>query len=201
MKRLLTVLAAALLMTTLIGCSSKQKTAVPTETQSLITEEPAAVGEFYPGEDQSDVTPAVFEAYPPFTEPGGAMLATSTPARIPGALEIPAPDPDFAIVHGILLSNVDNTPLHLMMVYAADKVPLEPGGGYVYSIQEKTSPHFETDAAGQFLLTKVPAGSYIMMMVTPFGSYGILNANNEEVHLDLKAGDLIDLGEVYVSWP
>ena len=201
MKRLLPVLAITILLMSLIGCSSNKKTAVPTETQAMTTQQPEAVGEHYPGEDDTDVTPAVSDAYPPYTEAGGAVLATSTPAPIPGALEIPEPDPEFAVVHGILLSNVDKTPLHLMMVYAADKVPLEPGGGFVYSNQEKNSPHFETDAAGQFLLTKVPAGSYIMMMVTPFGSYGLLDAKNEEIHLDLKAGDLIDLGEVYVSWP
>ena len=198
--KIITILACVLLVA---ACAQRPQSVTPTSMpeETATTEQQNA--DHYPVDDAQVTLPASTGTPYPGGFEEGMNSPQQTPTSLPPAeaLEIPAPEAETAIVHGVLVSAASKEPLQLVQIYAADKVPLEPNGGYVYSIQEKSSPHDETDAAGQFLLTGIKPGPFIMMMVTPFGNYGLLTDQNEEIHLDLKAGDVIDLGVVYVNWP
>ena len=88
-----------------------------------------------------------------------------------------------------------------MRIYAADVVLIEPSGGKVYTTQEKTSPQAATDMIGQFMITGIMPGTYYFMMVTPFGNYPLFDQANNNFELELKGGDVINFGDVYVNWP
>lgn len=111
-------------------------------------------------------------------------------------------NPDKAAVYGVLTSFTDKQPLQGVVIYAADIVIVETSGDKIYTTQEKSSPHDATDGIGQFTLTEIKPGNYLMMLVTPFGgSYPIFDKNYDQVELELKAGDVIFLDEVFVNWP
>lgn len=115
---------------------------------------------------------------------------------------VPEVNPDKAAVYGVLTSFTDKQPLQGVVIYAADIVIVETSGDKIYTTQEKSSPHDATDGIGQFTLTEIKPGNYLMMLVTPFGgSYPIFDKNYDQVELELKAGDVIFLDEVFVNWP
>lgn len=130
-----------------------------------------------------------------------------TPSPMPESTALPlvAPvvDAQTASVYGKVYS-LGNSDLVLsgVLLYVADMVPVEPQGGYIYSIQEKSSPHTETDSAGQFVFSGLQAKKYTLILKTPMGSFPLVDAEkHEQIMLDLKPGDVVNLGLVYVNWP
>lgn len=110
-------------------------------------------------------------------------------------------DPNTGIVQGLVSSYSTKEPLPEIKIYMANKVPLEPEPGYVISFQEKSSPQALTNPHGQFLIHNIPPGEYVILMVTPFGTFPLGNEETNQIELDMKAGDSIDIGAAYVNWP
>lgn len=131
----------------------------------------------------------------PTSIPTAQVIGTTEPNSIPDS------NPGIAAVYGVLKSYSDKQPLQGVMIYAADVVIVETSGDKIYTTQEKSSPHDATDNIGQFTITQIKPGNYLFMMVTPFGNYPIFDDKNLQVELELKAGDVIDFGEIYVNWP
>lgn len=154
------------------------------ETTYPIAENPETyIGTLYPlGQSPTDI-------------PATQVVGTIEPSIVPDY------DPGKASVYGVLLSYTDKQPLQGVMVYAADVVIVETSGDKIYTTQEKSSPHDASDNIGQFTITQIKPGSYLFMMVTPFGNYPVFDGQNFQLELELKAGDVIDFGEVYVNWP
>lgn len=124
-------------------------------------------------------------------QPGSTNVLDITPIR----------QSDFGVVLGNLLSLLDKKPLSGVKIYAAEKVPIRPGDGYVITLQEKSSPQAVTNVNGQFVIESIPPNEYVLMFITPFSNHTVLDASNEEIHLSILGGDLFDLGRVYVNWP
>lgn len=105
-------------------------------------------------------------------------------------------------VYGKLLSITDKTiSIDGVQIYIADIVPIEPNGGYVFTIQQNSSPQTVSNRDGRFSISGITPGEYALMLVTPIGQSTLLNENRELIKLNIKAGDVIDLGDVYANWP
>lgn len=180
----------------LSACDNKN---LPTaDSDGMVVEtSPSSVETAYP--ISREVGGYVGTSYPVGQEP-----TSDFPGQIVGTIEpniVPDSDPDFASMYGVLNSYTDKEPLQGVMVYAADVVIVEPSGDKIYTTQEKSSPHDATDDIGQFTLVDIKPGNYLLMMVTPFGNYPIFDENNIQIEIELKAGDVINLDEVFVNWP
>lgn len=163
---------------------------------------------------ETESNPSLAETAYPIPEDSEGYVGTSYPIgqeptlnplnHLMGTIEsnvVPDINPDKAAVYGVLNSYTDKQPLQGVVIYAADVVIVETSGDKIYTIQEKSSPHDATDDIGQFTISQIKPGNYLLMLVTPFGSYPIFDKNNIQVELDLKAGDVIYLDEVFVNWP
>lgn len=144
------------------------------------------------------------EGYIGTTYPMGQAPTVDPLTNLTGTIEpniVPEMNPDKAAVYGVLTSFTDKTPLQGVVIYAADVVIVETSGDKIYTTQEKSSPHDSTDDIGQFTITNIKPGNYLLMLVTPFGSYPIFDKNYDQLELELKPGEVIFLDEVFVNWP
>lgn len=106
------------------------------------------------------------------------------------------------IVYGTLVSLTDNSMISQVTLIAAEKVYLDNySEGYVISFREKTSPRGETNEVGQFVIDGISPGEYVLILVTPGGTYLVLDKDLEEMHLVIESNSVNDLGEVLINWP
>jgi len=164
---------------------------------------------------ETETNPSLAETTYPIPENIEGYTGTSYPVaqeppsdpinQIVGTIEpnvVPESDPNNASVYGFLTSFTDKQPLQGVVIYAADVVIVETSGDKIYTTQEKSSPHDATDNIGQFTITEIKPGNYLLMLVTPFGgSYPIFDKDYIQMEIELKAGDVIYLDEVFVNWP
>lgn len=109
---------------------------------------------------------------------------------------------DTGAVFGILKSNTDaSILLSGIQVYIANMTLVEPDGGYVYTIQQKTSPQTTTHNEGEFAISGINPGEYVLLLVTPIGTALVEDGHGDPIILNVNAGDVIELGEVFVDWP
>lgn len=199
MKKILHLLALALfLLLSISACSSSNETL----TQSPPSEE---ITQIIPGDSESypvstEVLDTQSTSYPvtgdnTTDDNGESTQATSEPLVIPDA------NPNFGVVHGQIYSYTTNEVLPNVMVYLAEKVPLEPGPNYTISFQEKSSPHAQTNERGEFLIVDVAPDEYIPIMVTPFGIFPLANDKTDEIELVVESNKTYDLDATYVNWP
>ena len=171
---------------------------ISTESDGLEVEtNPSSIETGYP-------IPQEIEGYIGTSYPAGQEPIIDDSNQIVGTIEpniVPDSDPDYASLYGVLNSFTDKEPLQGVMIYAADVIIVDSSGDKIYTTQEKSSPHDATDGIGQFTLVKIKPGNYLLMMVTPFGNYPIFDENNLQVEIELKVGDVMNLGEVFVNWP
>jgi hypothetical protein len=199
MKKILHLVAIALfLLLSISACSSSNETS----TQSPPSEE---ITQIIPGDSESypvstEVLDTQSTSYPvtgdnTTDDNGESTQATSDPFIIPDA------NPDSGVVHGQIYSYTTNEVLPNVMVYLAEKVPLEPGPNYTISFQEKSSPHTQTNERGEFLIVDVAPDEYIPIMVTPFGIFPLANDTTDEIELVVESNQTYDLEATYVNWP
>ena len=122
------------------------------------------------------------------------------PDLIP-ALEIPTPSADSGVIHGMIYSLTNEDPITFTKIYLATKIPVDPGDEYMVSIQENSSPHAQSNGNGEFLITDIEPGEYILVLVTPVSTLPIIDTNNEQIEFLIKAGELIDFNDIYAYWP
>ena len=115
--------------------------------------------------------------------------------------DLPDSTPDMGIIFGSLFSLDLNEPIAFTRTYVANKVPVEGSDEFIFSIQENSSPQFQTNALGEFIIQNIPPGEYVLIMVTPINTLPILNAEGEEIEITIQGGELLDLGEVFANWP
>lgn len=203
MKRLLlikTILTLMLVISAVTACSQRK----PAESASNDSIQSAWV-EAYPGTiEETNVTllplitsTALNNPYPVrstdtagHTQEKPAITLTPPPPRI-----------DAGAVYGTLVSRSNELPLPEVNLFAAEKVYIGNTSDYVIAIQEKSSPQGETNVIGQFVIEKIPPGEYLLMLITPGGSFSGLDKNNEEIHLKIEPNSVIDLGVVRINWP
>lgn len=130
--------------------------------------------------------------------PGEAPVATA-PAVITTP---PTPAQDSGVVVGRLVSRAASSPLASQTVYLGERLPLEPGPGYLITLEQEGSPHTTTDANGRFVFASISPGDYPLIIWTPFRSLVVPDAGGqEEFTVTVTAGGTTDLGELQVDWP
>lgn len=197
-------LASLLLVFTLIlvACNNQTPATSPEITIVVKTDVPTQPSEQETAYPVTEGTGTPFGTiYPPGEEPTPLPETVITLGPTSEVQGVPEADAHTAAIYGILYSYSDQQPLTGVMIYAADVVIVETTGDKIYTTQEKSSPQDATDDRGQFAITAIKPGSYYFMMVTPFGNYPIFDDNNQTFELELKAGDVIDFGDVFVNWP
>jgi hypothetical protein len=110
---------------------------------------------------------------------------------------VPEPSDDKGVVLGQLINSYTDMPLPFQSVYLGKKIPLTPGPGYSYTLQERSSPHTVTNEDGKFALGDVAPGTYIIMIFHPFATSVIMEPNSDrELEIVVSAGKVLDLGEI-----
>jgi hypothetical protein len=186
-----------IVLAVLTACSpsSATETAVPDiETVDIVMETEASMesGEAYPPPAATDNPD---ELYPT------AAYPIETQETVDEEIVIPEPNPDFGIVHGIVNSLSIEDMVAYTKVYLATKVPVEPGDEYIISVQENSSPHTQTNGNGEFVISEIPPGDYVLVLVTPVSTFPILTESGEQIELLIEGGELIDLGDIFTNWP
>lgn len=195
------ILSLFFLLTILLtACSNTSQISIqPDRTMVNTTDDPVtSIEPAYPINKPEEYIGTI---YPAGQEPTEMLPTTDMGGSIPEPQKTPEQDPETASIFGVLYSYTNKQPLQDVRVYAADVVTVEPSGGKVYTIQEKSSPQSNTDVNGQFMITGIEPGTYYFMMVTPFGNYPLFNEDNETFELELNGGDVINFGNVFVNWP
>ena len=190
-----------LMVILLVACNYVPQTSIqPNLTVVITTSTPStSIENAYPIEDEYETY--VGTIYPIGQKPTETMLPIDLGGPTPAPQKTPEAESETAAIFGVLHSYSDKLPLQGVMVYAADVVVVEPSGGKVYTTQEKSSPQTATDMIGQFMITGIKPGTYYFMMITPFGNYPLFDKENNTFELELKGGEVINFGDVYVNWP
>ena len=142
----------------------------------------------------------------PTTAPSesNATESNETEASAPAApLAIPTPAAGRAVVHGIFLREVQETPISEANLYLAEIIPSDNADLKVAGLDTTTAPHAITNANGEFIFTDVEPGEYALAFVTPIGSALVPDPNNpgKDVRLKLEAEQVVDLGTLYMMVP
>lgn len=190
-----------LMATFLAACNYVPQNSVqPNLTLVITTGTPTThIENTYPVVDDNETF--VGTIYPVGQKPTEPVLPNTLSGPTPAPQKTPVADSETAAIFGVLYSYSDKLPLQGVMVFAADVVVVEPSGDKVYTTQEKSSPQSITDMIGQFMITDIKPGTYYFMMVTPFGNYPLYDKDNNTFELELKGGEVINFGDVYVNWP
>lgn len=197
-NKIITVLIASLLGMLILPACGPTSQETPTEVvteQGLETEETEEIlqveGEFTP---YPYPTPRDMSIPTPRTYPGPNNDTNSEPQVV---YVVPEPTGSTGVVIGKLLDVNTGDPLPYHTVYLGVKIPLTPGPGFTYGLQEMSSPHTMTDEEGRFALGEVEPGVYILMIFHPEAATVVMEPNSDrELDISVVAGQIVDLEEV-----
>jgi hypothetical protein len=151
-------------------------------------------------------------AYPyPYPLPVTELILPTRDASYPAPLptptfgvpyEVPEATADKGAVIGRLVDINTGEPLAFQKVYLGFKIPLTPGPGVNYGLQEQSSPQTITDEQGRFAIGDIDPGSYILIAFHPAAISVVLMPNSDlELDVVVSAGQFQDLGELKVEPP
>jgi hypothetical protein len=104
-------------------------------------------------------------------------------------------------VVGYLHSSGNQTPIVGIGIYLGEFLPLDPGPGFLITLEQNESPHTRTDNEGYFEISNVPPGEYPIIVWTPVRSQVIADDSGErELIVIIEAGKETDLGVIEVDW-
>ena len=129
------------------------------------------------------------------------QILTKTATISVSDFNTPEPKADVANIYGTLKSATNGMALGTMKIYVADIVPLEPEGGFVYTIQQNSSPQTDTDSLGRFAILNIPEGEYTLIIRTPLIEQLAVDHAGVPIHLMLNAGKVYNLSEIFIDWP
>lgn len=116
--------------------------------------------------------------------------------------EVPEVAADKGVVIGRLVDINTDEPLAYQKVYLGFKIPLTPGPGVNYGLQELSSPQTITDEQGRFAIGDIEPGSYIVIAFHPAAISVVLMPNSDlELDVVVSAGQFQDLGDLAVEPP
>lgn len=133
------------------------------------------------------------------TEPVSPLPTTTAEANLeptagatPGTLR-PTPKPDLSLVQGTLRMDGMLAPdqtLYLVPIMVADEEMSVAG------LNTATDPRAGTDETGTFTFLDVPPGSYALAIMSPVGPVVIRGADDREIVIEARAGELTELDEI-----
>jgi hypothetical protein len=203
-----------------LGCTSQSERQEATEQGGLVAVTVVVDESLSSGSSASEIAeptaPAVAttdNAYPapvdslrqPNTPYPGA--ATQVPTSTPPAEELvqpplPVPTEGKGAIIGRLIHAEHGSPGSNLILYLGTRVEAEPGPGYLISTMRNSSPHAESNAGGYFTISDVEPGTYALVIGSLVGSRILQNPESgEEYWVDIVAGEVADIGEVYFTFP
>jgi hypothetical protein len=197
-----------LLVSVLAGCS---RTGLPATAEIQVTQPSASeVPIAYPSPVSSSPPETSSQSqegtpYPAPTEyvyetatlPSYPVPRSGTSAFTPQTFDVPEPTADKGVVTGTMLDLNTGEPMRFVWIYLGKKIFLTPGPGYNYALQEKSSPHTQSDENGRFAIGDVPPGNYLLMIFTPRSASVVMVPNTDrEQEVVVEAGETNDVGEV-----
>jgi hypothetical protein len=133
---------------------------------------------------------------PPYPIDDSPVRSTDQPFVVPTA------DADSAVLFGRILDEDTGLPMVDQSIYLGEKIMMTPGPGYSVGVQEKSSPHTLTNGNGQFVISDIPPGTYVLMVWTPFATSFVIDPKTQEVYeLTFTAGQSVDLGVLEATDP
>jgi len=162
----------------------------------------------YPAPDEEPAT-QVDGAYPPppptrvSPYPETPQSEASPSAEIEaGPFTIPEPGEDSGVVVGQMFRYGTDEPLGGYTIYLAELLPLDPGDGYLVSLQQGKSPNAKSYPDGMFAIGDVPPGTYTIVLWTPFDANSVKDEETGmEIQIDVEAGKTLELGPLEIVWP
>lgn len=195
-KAALIILSALIFFTMITGCSGGKQSALTPATEFVIP---------YPvTNSQIDVTQGS-TVQAPDNAAGYPAPATDVPfiQTLPKNIEIVAPAANLGNVTGRLLEKDNPTKpyiapgLFLGKMLWSNKTEAPPLAGFSY----KTDPKAIQDQNGNFVLSNIEPGMYVLYIYTPYGAIVIedpVGGGGSFLYVDVKAGATSDLGELFI---
>lgn len=115
---------------------------------------------------------------------------------------IPTPSETTGVVFGRIMSSIDNSPITFTTIYLGEILQLSDKEGYLFTLQEKSSPHSESDKDGNFVIYDIDPGQYVILLFTPRKSVPIIDEENgKEVVIVIEPNTTLELPPYTVNWP
>ena len=130
----------------------------------------------------------------PNPQPADSPLPTSQPKAFVSVL--PTPDSDAATVVGKLVNLTDNTPLPGLTVFL-ERTPQAQNAPPLIYAPPNDQPRTVTSTAGDFVISEVPDGEYVVVVFLPPVDIEVLldrQSKEQPLFVSVKAGDVVDIG-------
>jgi hypothetical protein len=192
MKRIWRTLPAALLLAAITaGCSGTGTTPSSQTTAQAGSTSPAATDSAYPYPGPA----ATDSAYPgPQTPPPSGRQPEP----------IPAPESGMGVIHGTLYDANTEQPIYDgVLVFLSPVVNTSTPDMDAVRLNIQTDRNITPDVQGGFAFGAVPPGRYGIVVKTPLKEYMARRSDdkNKDVILTVEAGQTVDLGKIYTTYP
>ncbi len=140
-------------------------------------------------------TPSLSPLSPSVQPSKSPIFPTPTPPKLT--------NPAKGGVKGRLVLRSTGAPLLGFSVYLGDTLPIQPGDQHAITFQEKSSPHVDVDAQGNFAFVDVTPNTYALVLWTPLKSLVVPDPKQptKELSIVVKAGEITDLGDIVSDMP
>jgi hypothetical protein len=116
-------------------------------------------------------------------------------------LVIPTANADSGVIFGTIQSLPEKSPLGYSTIYLASKIVYGSEEDYILSFEEHSSPHTQSIATGEFVISNIPPGEYLLVLETPINTFPIINQSGDHMDISITGGDHLDLGMLYANYP
>jgi len=149
--------------------------------------------------------PSSAEAYPPPQQSSQSEESYPGPdpveqaSAFPDSVEIPQPGPDLGVVTGrILQAGTTEAYLAPTLVLGELVFPDNPEAPPLVGYSVETDPIGVEDRTGRFVFADVKPGKYAIVIWTPLTQTLVMDSQGSTVQVEVEAGKIVDLGDVYV---
>lgn len=177
----------------IVSCGSSQD-APPTIAVIVNTPGPTS-----PAVDESGYPAPTQNNDPGYPSPSIPGLSESLPDV---EVDIPNPGADFGAVGGIMVREITGegfiplTPVEVSLAEVKLLDTGEPG----YLAHNDDSQRADLPGTGIFIFNNVPPGQYGLVIDMGFSQLLALDENGETLLFDVEAGQILDLGHIYVNF-